>query len=252
MLGLAQTLPDLLREAAERFGDHPAYVEGDRSLSYAQLLPRVEATAAAYAAAGVGPGDRVVAVGAEQHRLGRGRAGRVVRRRRAGAGELPLRGPEVVDDRGADASRPGRGARRVPGPRPARTSSPRPACPRRWSHWPGPPVRSTVPQIRHRVRNSWDCDHGGPTRARPRRRRRHPVHLRHHRPLQGRDERAPADDRRRAGLGRARRGARRTTATWWSTRSSTPSATRSASSSGCSPAARSTRWRPSTSRRRCG
>ena len=67
----------------------------------------------------------------------------------------------------------------------------------------------------------------------PRRRRRHPVHLRHHRPLQGRDERAPADHRRRPGLGRAGRGRGRTTATWWSTRSSTPSATRSASSSGC-------------------
>ena len=63
MLGLAQTLPDLLREAAERFGDHPAYVEGDRALSYAQLLSRVEATAATYAAAGVGPGDRVVVWG---------------------------------------------------------------------------------------------------------------------------------------------------------------------------------------------
>ena len=60
MLGLAQTLPDLLREAAERFGEHPAYVEGDRSLSYAHLLARVEATAAAYAAAGVGRGDPVV------------------------------------------------------------------------------------------------------------------------------------------------------------------------------------------------
>ena len=53
-------------------------------------------------------------------------------------------------------------------------------------------------------------------------------------------------------LGRARRRHARTTATWWSTRSSTPSATRSASSSACSPAPRSTRWRPSTSTRRCG
>ena len=34
-----------------------------------------------------------------------------------------------------------------------------------------------------------------PTRS-PRRRRRHPVHLRHHRAQQGRDERAPADRRR--------------------------------------------------------
>jgi HIP---CoA ligase len=59
MLGL-ETLPALLRAAAERFGDHPAYVEGSSSLSYAALLERVEATAAAYAEAGVGRGDRVV------------------------------------------------------------------------------------------------------------------------------------------------------------------------------------------------
>ena len=42
-----------------------------------------------------------------------------------------------------------------------------------------------------------------------RRRGRHPVHLRHHRPVQGRDERAPADGRRRRAVGRARRGRRR-------------------------------------------
>lgn len=60
MLGLSQTLPALLREAAERFGDHPAYVEGGRTVSYAELLDLVERTAAAYAEAGVGPGDHVV------------------------------------------------------------------------------------------------------------------------------------------------------------------------------------------------
>ena len=59
MLGL-ETLPALLRDAAERFGDHPAYVEGDSTTSYAELLRRVEATAASYASAGVGRGDRVV------------------------------------------------------------------------------------------------------------------------------------------------------------------------------------------------
>jgi acyl-CoA synthetase (AMP-forming)/AMP-acid ligase II len=53
MLGLSQTLPALLREAAERFGAHPAYVEGPSTLSYADLLERVEATAAAYTAGGV-------------------------------------------------------------------------------------------------------------------------------------------------------------------------------------------------------
>jgi acyl-CoA synthetase (AMP-forming)/AMP-acid ligase II len=60
MLGLSQTLPALLREAAERFGDHPAYVEGSSSLSYSGLLARVEAVAATYADRGVRAGDRVV------------------------------------------------------------------------------------------------------------------------------------------------------------------------------------------------
>lgn len=56
MLGL-ETLPALLRDAAERFGDHPAYVEGDRTVSYAELLELVEKTSAAYP---IGRGDRVV------------------------------------------------------------------------------------------------------------------------------------------------------------------------------------------------
>jgi acyl-CoA synthetase (AMP-forming)/AMP-acid ligase II len=64
MLGLepalSDTVPALLRDAAERFGDHPAYVQGDSTLSYVGLLERVEATAAAYAEEGVGMGDRVV------------------------------------------------------------------------------------------------------------------------------------------------------------------------------------------------
>ena len=59
MLGL-ETLPALLRDAAERFGDHPAYVEGSVELSYADLLARVELTAGGYAEAGVAQGDRVV------------------------------------------------------------------------------------------------------------------------------------------------------------------------------------------------
>jgi acyl-CoA synthetase (AMP-forming)/AMP-acid ligase II len=63
MLGLAddeQSLPALLRSAADRFGDHPAYVEHGVPLSYSMLLRRVEAAAAVYAEAGVGAGDRVV------------------------------------------------------------------------------------------------------------------------------------------------------------------------------------------------
>jgi len=59
MLG-SDTLPALLREAAERFGDHAAYVEHSRALSYADLLRRVEGAAAGFAEDGAGPGDRVV------------------------------------------------------------------------------------------------------------------------------------------------------------------------------------------------
>ena len=54
-----QTLPGLLRAAADRFGDHPAYVEGETPTSYALLLERVRATARGYLASGLQPGDRV-------------------------------------------------------------------------------------------------------------------------------------------------------------------------------------------------
>jgi acyl-CoA synthetase (AMP-forming)/AMP-acid ligase II len=59
MLG-QDTLPALLRDAAQRFGDRSAYVEGATTTSYADLLARVELVAAAYAEAGLGAGDRVV------------------------------------------------------------------------------------------------------------------------------------------------------------------------------------------------
>ncbi len=59
MLGL-ETVPALLREAAERFGDHPAYVEGEQTVPYADLLKRVQLAAGFYVDLGVGAGDRVV------------------------------------------------------------------------------------------------------------------------------------------------------------------------------------------------
>ncbi len=62
MLG-QETLPALLRDAAERFGDHPAYVEGDRTVSYAELLRLVEATSEAYLNDGACCGDRIVVWG---------------------------------------------------------------------------------------------------------------------------------------------------------------------------------------------
>ena len=63
MLGLAeqaQSLPALLRDAAERFGDHPAYVEGDRTVSYAELLRLVEKTAEIYDNSGRSVGEKIV------------------------------------------------------------------------------------------------------------------------------------------------------------------------------------------------
>lgn len=62
MLG-QDTLPALLRAAAERFGDHPAYVEGDRTVSYAELLRLVEATAEGYVTRGACRGDKIVVWG---------------------------------------------------------------------------------------------------------------------------------------------------------------------------------------------
>ncbi|MCA1982104.1 FadD3 family acyl-CoA ligase [Nocardioides nematodiphilus] len=56
---MIDTTPAALREAAATHGATAAYVEGDRVLSFADLLAEVESTAAGYAAHGVHPGDRV-------------------------------------------------------------------------------------------------------------------------------------------------------------------------------------------------
>ena len=57
------TIPSVLRAAAARFGDHPAYVEGSTTLSYAALLQRVRRTAAGFRSRGLEPGGRVVVWG---------------------------------------------------------------------------------------------------------------------------------------------------------------------------------------------
>ena len=62
MLG-QDTLPALLRAAAEEYGDHPAYVEGDRTLSYAELLNRVRTAAETLIDMGLEVGDRIVVWG---------------------------------------------------------------------------------------------------------------------------------------------------------------------------------------------
>jgi acyl-CoA synthetase (AMP-forming)/AMP-acid ligase II len=57
---VADTIPRLLRDASARFGGDPAYVEGSRTIAFAELHALVRATAAGYRARGLGPGGRVV------------------------------------------------------------------------------------------------------------------------------------------------------------------------------------------------
>jgi acyl-CoA synthetase (AMP-forming)/AMP-acid ligase II len=60
MSDFPRTLPAVLRAAADKYGDRPAYVEGERSLTYSELLEQVRATARGYVALGLEPGERVV------------------------------------------------------------------------------------------------------------------------------------------------------------------------------------------------
>ena len=55
----ARTLPAVLRAAAERFGDHPAFVADDRTVSFRALLGEVRAVARGYLAHGLEPQERV-------------------------------------------------------------------------------------------------------------------------------------------------------------------------------------------------
>jgi acyl-CoA synthetase (AMP-forming)/AMP-acid ligase II len=58
-----RTLPGTLRAAAERDGDHLAFVQGDRTVTFAGLLEQVRDTARGYVSLGLEPGDRVVVWG---------------------------------------------------------------------------------------------------------------------------------------------------------------------------------------------
>lgn len=57
---MVATIPEAVRAAAQEFGDRPAYVEGTTTLSFNDLLDRVERTATAYREAGLTRGGRVV------------------------------------------------------------------------------------------------------------------------------------------------------------------------------------------------
>lgn len=52
------TIPAVLRHAAATWGDQPAYVEGEQSLTFGALLDRVRRTAAGYRSRGFSPGER--------------------------------------------------------------------------------------------------------------------------------------------------------------------------------------------------
>jgi acyl-CoA synthetase (AMP-forming)/AMP-acid ligase II len=55
-----RTIPAVLRAAAEAHADRAAYVEGERVVTYRDLLHRVRETAAGYRSLGLETGDRVV------------------------------------------------------------------------------------------------------------------------------------------------------------------------------------------------
>ncbi|GGO68858.1 FadD3 family acyl-CoA ligase [Nocardioides deserti] len=56
---MEQTIPAALGAAADRFGDHPAYVQDGEVVTFLELLGRVRRAARAYVARGLRPGDRV-------------------------------------------------------------------------------------------------------------------------------------------------------------------------------------------------
>jgi acyl-CoA synthetase (AMP-forming)/AMP-acid ligase II len=57
---VSDTIPAVLRDAAERFGERPAYVDGGRAVTFGELLESVRKTARGYVGLGFGPGDRLV------------------------------------------------------------------------------------------------------------------------------------------------------------------------------------------------
>ncbi|TIC83914.1 fatty acid--CoA ligase [Nocardioides sp. GY 10113] len=56
---LPETIPAALRAAAATYADHPAYVDGERTVSFSGMLDQVRGVARGYVAAGLQPGDRV-------------------------------------------------------------------------------------------------------------------------------------------------------------------------------------------------
>ncbi|HEY3736966.1 MAG TPA: AMP-binding protein [Jatrophihabitans sp.] len=63
-----RTIPQLVRAAAETYGDAPAIIDGDLELSFAELAERVSTAARGFIALGLMPGDRVGIWAPNSHR----------------------------------------------------------------------------------------------------------------------------------------------------------------------------------------
>ena len=204
-----RTIPQVLDRIADEFSDHDALVTDDRRLTFAQLRDEVRTAAAAMVDLGVRAGDRVaiwspntwhwvVACLATTYaggvlvplnsRYTASEAADVLAR--TGAPLLVAAGEFLGADKTADLDRDaaaGTAAHRACADRQGRRDLGR------------------VRRARHRSR----CGRRPRPRGQGRRRLRHPVHLRHHRPQQGRAVRAPAVTRRARGVGGVRTGHQR-------------------------------------------
>ncbi len=204
-----RTIPQVLDRIADQFFDQSALVTDDRRLTFGQLRDEVRRAAAAMIELGIGTGDRVaiwspntwhwvVACLATHYaggvlvplntRYTASEAADVLAR--TGAPLLVAAGEFLGADKTADLD------------------------------------RDALPELRHIVRvpidkddGSWDefvarwdrprCRRCPCRRGETRRRFRHPVHLGHHRPKQGRPVRAPAVARRTRRVGGVRTGHQR-------------------------------------------
>ncbi|MDP0398482.1 FadD3 family acyl-CoA ligase [Tsukamurella strandjordii] len=94
---MSGTIASVLRAAAERFADHPAVVDGERRIGYAELHDRARAVAKALLADGVRPGDRVAICAPNGHEWIEAALGLAY----IGAVLVPVNtrytGPEIVD-----------------------------------------------------------------------------------------------------------------------------------------------------------
>ena len=204
-----RTIPAVLDRIADQFSDHDALITDDRRLTFAELRTEVRRAAAAMIDMGVSAGDRVaiwspntwhwvVACLATHYaggvvvplntRYTAGEATDILAR--TGAPLLVAMGEFLGADKTAELDRDAlpalRHIVRVPIDKDDGT-------------WDEFVARGTEPRRRGRPRR------GGQAR----RRLRHPVHLRHHRPQQGRTVRAPAVAGRARGVGGVRAGHQR-------------------------------------------